>query len=206
MLIFLFYIFSQILFDFTLLFTDTDANGLLGENWSKIRNVPFEKLNSRVNTQFPINDDEFMNFVYLLKVMLAHRQSFSNSIATFIKFETVSDRNNSDCLWCEFIECFSLTIQSPNGDVLNLLDHKNPHPVILTKVVHVDDRTDIKYFVGVEGRIISVSAYDSWNVNYYYIFLSHSRYRKNTVSFGLWIYFSKSIKCSTSDSISAWLR
>lgn len=81
---------TQILFDFTLLFSDIDSEGLLGETWSSIKTKPFNIFNVRVNQTFPLQDDDFMNFIYLLKMMLAHRQTFEKSVPSFIKFDTVS--------------------------------------------------------------------------------------------------------------------
>lgn len=80
----------QILFDFDLLFENANSVGLFSDLWTNIKAEPYKLLTSGVDcSKYPLNDENFIDFLHLLKILPSARCQFPTSVNNFIKISEV---------------------------------------------------------------------------------------------------------------------
>lgn len=88
-----FLVFVQILFDFEIRSSDTNANALI-EQWPTLKlNIPLELQLAEINECMGYFDEEVGSFIALLK-LLSNKPNFAEKVRSFLMFTDVSKLND----------------------------------------------------------------------------------------------------------------
>lgn len=80
----------QILYDFDLMYKNANSTAFFSDIWTNLRVRLYELNEQGVDgSDYPINDDNFLDFLYLLNALPSPRNKFAASVRHFIKISEV---------------------------------------------------------------------------------------------------------------------